>query len=100
MNKVVAKAGERFGEIRSLQHKVLACTGQDQRFTTACKDRVVTVLALQVVDAAKVSDDIIPIAAKDDVPTIAAFKVVIATITPDRIVADAANNGVILFRST
>src|SRR5690606_6130197 len=67
--------------------------------TAANGNRIISVIALNRVDAAGVRNDVVAHATEDDVVAEAAFEHVISAVTPQRIVADAADQRVRLVGS-
>ena len=100
-NEVVAHACEGMLAVVGSHHDdIVALTAKDQfRSTTAGRNHVVAVFAMQEADVVTVPDDVVAFATAEGVDARTADQQVVAVTTPERIVAQAADKDVALRRA-
>ena len=95
-NEVVATAAERFLGVWTGDDEVHAVATQNEvAHARATADDVIAVTAFVIVDAERVSDDVVAGAADEEVVAGAAFEPVVAAIAVQRVVAQACDQGIV-----
>src|SRR5262245_37136949 len=98
-DEVVALTGEDLGNIFGGDNKVVAGTTENEvdtrRRCVAVLNDVSAVLALQVIVAPHVGDDVVTDAAEDDVVAEAALEPIVASVTIERVVTNTGDDDVV-----